>query len=85
MRTSSKIRREKRKEEHMSARALAARMSRLQSCSFSVRIFQQTRDCSQSGKGQGIFLLASADVRGGGRLRDEPKECLRSRLHVMGH
>ena len=24
--------------------------------------------------------LASADVRGGGRLRDEPKECLRRRL-----
>ena len=24
--------------------------------------------------------LASADVRGGGRLHDEPKECLRRRL-----
>ena len=24
--------------------------------------------------------LASADVRGGGRLREEPKECLHSRL-----
>ena len=25
--------------------------------------------------------FVSADVRGGGRLRDEPKECLRRRLH----
>ena len=25
--------------------------------------------------------LASADIRGGGRLRDEPNECLRRRLH----
>ena len=28
------------------------------------------------------FRLVSADVRGGGRLRDEPKECLRRRLHL---
>ena len=26
--------------------------------------------------------LASADVRGGGRLRDKPKECLRRRLRI---
>ena len=29
-----------------------------------------------------INPFVSADVRGGGRLRDEPKECLRRRLNV---
>ena len=28
--------------------------------------------------------FVSADVRGGGRLRDEPKECLRRRLSNCG-
>ena len=27
-------------------------------------------------------ILVSADVRAGGILRDEPKECLRRRLHT---
>ena len=29
--------------------------------------------------------VVSADVRGGGRLRDEPKERLRRRLHCGRH
>ena len=44
----SKIRRETRKEELETTSACAARMSRMPSRSFSLRIFEQKRDCSQS-------------------------------------